>query len=248
MQRAERRQQPGAARIGKTTADLMKRQRQSILAQLRQRSITRDVADMIEQPFNLARWIREFSIGIRPVLHDVMGEAGAQSMDDLGVGINFDLFDPNVINALEKQVQRFAREVNETTWDRLKDSLGAGYEAGETVDQLAERVNAVMGDRIASSGETIARTESNITHSNADILSWKQSGVVGGKEWLAALDDRTRESHVSAHGQIVGLDEPFNVGGHRMQGPGLGGPASEVVNCRCAMTAVLDMDMPGWEG
>lgn len=243
MERADRRQEPRAARIGKVTGDLMRRQKQSILAQLRSRSVKRDEADFVDDPFDLPRWIRTFSTELRPVLRDIIGEAGDEALDDLGIGTAFDVFDPNVINALERQVQRFAREVNETTWTQLKESLGEGFEAGESVDKLADRVNDVMGDRIRSSAETIARTESNIAHSNADLLGWKQSGVVGGKRWLSALDDRTRESHVAAHGQIVGLDDDFTVGGNRMQAPGIGGPASEVVNCRCTMTAVLDIDM-----
>lgn len=242
MERADKRQQPREKRIAAVTADLMRRQRQSILAQLGQRA-TRDVAETVEQPFDLPRWIRTFRAELRPVLRDILGEAGQEALDDLGVGIRFDLFDPNVINALEKQVQRFAQEVNETTWTKLKDSLGEGYKAGESVDKMADRVKDVMGDRIRSSSETIARTESNITHSTSDLMSWKQSGVVGGKRWLSALDDRTRSSHVDAHGQVVKLDDEFNVGGNRMQAPGIGGPASEVVNCRCTMTAVIDVDM-----
>lgn len=245
MQRQDQRRSPREQMIGDKTADLMRRQRQAVLARLRQRSATRDIADVVDSPFDLPRWLRTFRTEMRPILREILGDAGQESLDDLGVGgINFDLFDPNVINALERQVQRFAQEVNQTTWDRLKTALGEGYEAGESVDKLADRVQDVMGDRIRSSNETIARTESNITHSNADLMSWQQSGVVGGKRWLAALDDRTRSSHVEAHGQIVGLDAEFNVGGNRMQGPGIGGPASEVVNCRCSMTPVLDIDMP----
>lgn len=245
MERADDRQDPAIKKIGTTTAELMRRQRQSVLASLRQRSATRDVAETIDSPFDLPRWIKEFRGGLRPILRDVLKDAGDQALDDLDIGFNFDLFDPQVINALERQVQRFAQEVNETTWTRLKDALQEGFEAGENVDKLADRVQTVMGDRIQSSAETIARTESNIAHTNADLLGWQQSGVVGGKRWLAALDDRTRESHVNAHNQIVRLDAEFDVGGYPMQGPGIGGPASEIVNCRCTLTPVLDIDMEG---
>lgn len=245
MERADKRQEPAVKKIGDKTADLMRRQRQSVLAKMRNRSMKRDEADYIEEPFDLPEWIRKFTSEMRPVLRDVLGEAGQEALDDLGVGLSFDVFDPNVVNALEKQVQRFAKEVNETTWKQLKDSLSEGFEAGENVDKLADRVNSVMGERIQSSGETIARTESNIAHSNADLMSWEQSGVVGGKEWLSAIDDRTREAHIAAHGQIVALNARFNVGGELMDGPGIGGSASNVVNCRCTMVAVLDIDMEG---
>jgi len=55
----------------------------------------------------------------------------------------------------------------------------------------------------------------------------------------AALDFRTREMHVAAHGQVVALDADFEVGGG--SGPALGqiGLAAEDMQCRCSMLAVL---------
>lgn len=51
----------------------------------------------------------------------------------------------------------------------------------------------------------------------------------------SALDDRTRESHVAAHGQTVGLDEDFVVGGARGPAPGQMGQADVDINCRCSL-------------
>lgn len=49
------------------------------------------------------------------------------------------------------------------------------------------------------------------------------------------LDSRTRPEHREADGQIMELDEPFDVGGEKMQAPGVGGSAKNVCNCRCCL-------------
>lgn len=62
------------------------------------------------------------------------------------------------------------------------------------------------------------------------------------KQWLATEDGRTRHSHALASGQIVRLDEKFTVGGAHLDHPGeAGGPAHEVIQCRCT-TLNLDAD------
>jgi len=56
------------------------------------------------------------------------------------------------------------------------------------------------------------------------------------KEWIASLDDRTRDTHAEADGQVVNYNDPFFVGGYQIQYPGEpGAPANEVINCRCSV-------------
>jgi SPP1 gp7 family putative phage head morphogenesis protein len=131
--------------------------------------------------------------------------------------------------------------VNSTTWDMLKTSLTEGIGKGEGIPDLAARVEAVMGDRIRSTPETIARTEVIGAYNGGTLEAWKQSGVVTKKRWLATLDERTRETHTAAHGQVVPLDDDFEVGGFSGPCPGQMGDAGEDINCRCTMTAIVDV-------
>ena len=58
------------------------------------------------------------------------------------------------------------------------------------------------------------------------------------KEWVSVDDNRTREAHHHADGQVVPLDEPFIVDGEELMYPGdINGSASNVINCRCTMRA-----------
>ena len=237
---------PGEERIQRLLEELFRRQQRSVLDTLRQRGV-RNEQDAVDDPFDLARWTRVFRVAIRPELNTIAEESGtaaAASIGEATAGFAFDLQDPNLRRVLERQAQRFAEQVNETTWNRLKEQLQLGLDAGEGTDLLAQRVEAVMGDRIRSSAQTIARTETTTAYNAATVESYKQSGVVGGKRWLAALDERTRETHVEAHDQVVGIEENFTVGGSEGPAPGEIGVAEEDINCRCTITAVLKEDMP----
>lgn len=236
-----RRTDPWERRFGDATADLMRRQKASVLARLRQRA-ARDVAEVAANPFDRPHWIKLFREAARPILTGLTDEVGQAALDDLALGLSFDVQDPNVVRALEAQAQRYGRHVNETTWRQLAASLAEGVEIGEGIPQLADRIEATMAARIGMSREVIARTEVTTAANQGTLLSWKASGVVQGKTWLAALDSRTRPTHVEAHGQTVPIDWDFTVGQGSGPAPGQIGLADEDVKCRCSMTAVLDVE------
>jgi HK97 family phage portal protein len=65
------------------------------------------------------------------------------------------------------------------------------------------------------------------------------------KIWRTVRDNRTRVSHVAAHGQVRFMDEPFIVGGVKLSGPrDPDGPPGETYNCRCLMELVPISQLP----
>lgn len=241
-QRFVARTEPHETKVARASRKLFRAQEQSILTELgkvERAAEPDDIDGLMGKIFSIQKWRKRFREGIRPVLRAIIADAGQDALDQVTVGVGFDLTDPLVARALFDQTQRFAVELNETTWNALKASLAEGLEAGEGTDLLAQRVRAVMGDRIRSSGETIARTETISAANTATEAGFRQSGVVEAKSWLASLDSRTRETHVAAHGQTVALDANFHVGGASGPAPGSMGKASEDVNCRCTILAVL---------
>lgn len=231
-------------RFAEALAAQMEEQRQDILNILAGGGrAVREIA--IDDPFDREKWIRAFKITMRPIVSGIVTEQAKLSGDEVMLAFTFDVNDPKVIRAMEQQLQRFATEVNDTTWDALRTSLAEGIANGEGIGQLAERVDSVMLERIKSSKEAIARTEVTASSTIGTQEAWRQSGVVTGKEWIAALDSRTRETHIHAHGQVVGIDENFAVGGATGPGPGMMSSAAESVNCRCSIAPVLDVEMEG---
>ena len=73
-----------------------------------------------------------------------------------------------------------------------------------------------------------------------------RAGLWPEKKWLAALDARTRESHLAAHkkyqAEPIGLKENFVVGSGRGPAPGQLGVAQEDINCRCVIQPVVEED------
>ena len=170
----------------------------------------------------------------------------------------FNLDSPDVRAAMTARAQAFARPVNETTWAALKDTLMAGIADGESIDQLQERVTSTMADRIASSAETIARTETIGALTEGSLMGAKaaaDTGIDVKKQWLATFDGRERETHARAHDRYqaspIPLDASFSVGGVDFTSPAnpTGGrtraSAAETINCRCAMTYVVADDTTG---
>jgi uncharacterized protein with gpF-like domain len=113
------------------------------------------------------------------------------------------------------------------------------------VDQIATAILDAAPQIAAWRGPLIARTETHGAANYGAQQAAKATGLPVRKEWVAAGDERTRESHRAADGQKVGLDERFNVGGAWLLFPGdPDGPPGETINCRCAIAHIVDDGLP----
>lgn len=225
-------------RLGRIVASIFEEQRDEVIARLRSEGkALKTIQDVIDNPFDRDEWDDEIEKRSHVEIESAVSASGQSALDKLRIDLDFDVTDPRVSEFIKQREQRFAERIDQTTWDRLSASLDEGYQAGEPIAELIARVESIMGDRIRSSGETIARTEIIGDMNGGTLEGWKQSGVVEDKIWLAAIDDRTRDSHIDAHGQQVGLDDDFEVGDGSGPAPGQIGLAEEDINCRCSMTA-----------
>lgn len=65
------------------------------------------------------------------------------------------------------------------------------------------------------------------------------------KKWLSLHDDRVRDTHRTADGQIQLASEPFTVGGALLMFPcDPNGPIGETVNCRCIQIGCNERGAP----
>jgi len=119
-----------------------------------------------------------------------------------------------------------------------EDLIGILAGKADAIVELTEEQWLLLGEEAldASAGRvsTMATTEAN------QSLAWSQHGTAREskltllKVWVAINDDRTRDSHRTAHGQRRRINDPFSVGGSSLQWPAdAGGPLGEIVNCRC---------------
>jgi len=68
---------------------------------------------------------------------------------------------------------------------------------------MIDRLNLEIFDfSEAFRSERVARTEAGSASNQGHIDAYRQADV-SSKRWLAAIDGRTREDHLEAHGQVV---------------------------------------------
>lgn len=148
-----------------------------------------------------------------------------------------------VTSIQERVTKRFLQDINDTTRNRLATALQQGIEEGESIRDLQDRLSSVLGSSATKARALgIARTETTSAMGSGSLESLRQladDAVVSGKVWIATLDQNTRDDHLAADGQEVGVDEPFIVGGEEAMYPGDPSlSAAQSVSCRCAVTGV----------
>lgn len=115
----------------------------------------------------------------------------------------------------------------------ITQEISRGIASSLPYKDIARNISNVSGAPL-SRAKTIARTEGHRiqqTSSRDAQYAAKAKGADVVKQWNAALDGRTRDSHRRVDGEIRELDEKFSNG---LMFPGdPSGSAAEVVNCRC---------------
>jgi HK97 family phage portal protein len=179
---------------------------------------------------------------IGPVIRGQFSQVGKQTLDGLGVvdtGV-FSLINPLVKDAIQESSEKITN-TNETTQQYIRDTLQEGILAGEGIDKLADRIEAVFDEADSYRARMIARTETISSANKAKLTAYVASGVVAGKEWLSVQDANTRDEHRQLDGDIVGLDASFRTDvGQETMAPGQFGIAAQDINCRCTVLPVTD--------
>jgi HK97 family phage portal protein len=231
--------------------DFLHAQERRTLRNLRSEEGTRMLAPIRAEPkrpagvdLSVVFDIKEEEKKMEPVNRAILRPSVVESMLTFiaQLGANEDEFDfvsPAILRFLERDSFRHAKNITATTRDRLAEEFTEGINAGETIPELAARVELVFDER-ASSAETIARTEtvgaSNFGNQEAAL----QAGIQT-KTWISSRDERVREEHVEIDDRTT--DEPIPVtapfrlaDGSELMFPGdssLGADPGQVINCRC---------------
>lgn len=180
-------------------------------------------------------WILETAQLAISLYETVVAVAGGRLVSDFD--IEFSIQAPVVQDLIGRRANKLAGQVTDTTYDQIKDELIEGVDAGETIEQLAERIQNVFVEASRNRALVIARTETMSAFNEGTYVAAREygEGVIGGHEWLATDDTRTRHTHRKADGQLRSLFEPFDIGGWNMFFPGDGtqAPPEEIIQCRC---------------
>lgn len=177
--------------------------------------------------------------GAAKTVRNTVVSFGTKAAQEVISDATFNVNSPKVRDFMRKFGAERINDVNKTTRDRVRTVLVDGIDSGASIDQIAEDIGHVFDVAEGSRAVTIARTEVARSSNFGALEGYRQVGVEE-KEWLATQDAAVRETHEEADGQVVGIDEEFEVGDATCQFPGDTGDPEEDINCRCGVLPVIN--------
>lgn len=164
------------------------------------------------------------------------------ALDDLD--IRFDLANPLIDRTFGKLGVR-AQDLDAAIRAQVVNAIRDGYSQGLSIPDVAASIMQAVTDISVGRAELLARTDMIGLVNGGSVAAARLVGVEF-KQWLTAEDERVRETHADADGQVVPVDQPFTVGGTSLEYPGdPDGPDDEVFNCRCVTVFVEAEDASG---
>jgi len=137
--------------------------------------------------------------------------------------------------------RRRITKISETTRGNIVAQVARGYDAGLGQEGVAKLIREAVPEIARARSSLIARTETHGAAGYGAQGAAVETGLELRKEWIAAEDERTRDSHAEINGDIIGLEDYFDVGGFSAQFPGDPSlPPEECINCRCVVGYVVD--------
>lgn len=125
--------------------------------------------------------------------------------------------------------------ITESTREYLKSSINNAVEEGWSPQKLVKEISAneqIWDER----AKMIAKTELNAAHAQGNLIGWRESGVVRGKQSLCLYDENYSGDDPcpnNADAGVIGLDEMFPSGDEA--------PPFHP-NCKCVLIPVVDYD------
>lgn len=197
-----------------------------------------------------------------PLVEGVVTDSGKRWAAELG--INFSLQNMRAMDWFNKYTLKFAQEVNQTTIDALHEILARALADGASIPDMQKQIDATFRAWMGEHDETdpdwqwfvsrtpayrtemIARTETIRASNSGNDELFREWGIEQ-KEWLSTKDYRTRGldpndkfDHWDADGQVVAINERFEVSGEMLDYPGdPSGSPGNTINCRCTVLPVL---------
>lgn len=187
------------------------------------------------------------------ILREIYIEQGNYTMDFLGVGGSINITTEFASQYLVEYGGTLISGINETTRQSLMTSLSEGFDDGESIDKLSQRVTDIFAEAGDLRAEMIARTEALRASNAATVEAYRQSEVVVAKEWLAEMDNRTCPFCEELDGKVILLDDNYFDQGDRftvgdqtldIDFADVGEPPVHV-DCRCTTIPVLDTSQQG---
>jgi SPP1 gp7 family putative phage head morphogenesis protein len=173
----------------------------------------------------------------------------SEQVSEMGGNYAFELVDAQTVKKLAMSDEtllpyKYVDGVRDVRWNtqKVNSAVLGGILAGDSVPKLARRLRTVTGMNRTSAIRN-ARTTVTSAENKGRQDSYEQAeadGIKLRREWIAAIDSRTRHAHRLLDGQLADTDKPFKseLGNIMYPGDPKADPAN-VYNCRCTVAATV---------
>ena len=202
--------------------------------------------DVAKQLLNVNQTATAYINGELPEVYAMNYNALADTVDGVG-GYSFTLTDADTVRHLattDKSLLPF-RELDPTKdipWNmkKINSQVLQGIIQGESIPNISKRIMNVQEmnkDAAIRSARTIVTGAENKGRMDSYHRA-EQDGIILEKEWLAAIDSRTRDWHAELNGKTAPIDEPFENAIGKIMFPGdPSADGANVYNCRCTLVS-----------
>lgn len=227
------------SRISRLLMDARGETLRNIAALPEEKSVAKsfDVLDII---FGLDAWLADWVRGLGGISRAAL-DAATQELwsEELLRDDPLTLPAAQVSEALRVRENRIMG-AGEKVWESIKNEIQAGIDAGDTTDELADRVRSKFSELDKGRALVIAKTETTAIYETGRDMVFHLAGVTH-TQWLTSGLGNERLSHLGANHQIREMGKAFLVGGYELYYPGdPEAPPKEVINCNCVRVAVAN--------
>ena len=187
-----------------------------------------------------------------PGIYSLNRNYAAYTIESVAGDVGFDLWDEQTVKRLIKDepdlmpyypAKRALNRGIDLAYGKrqisacVTSSILQGKSIKGMADDLQTRIPTMNRDSAIRTARTAVTNAQNAGRMDSYVAATKM-GIEMEREWVSALDARTRPEHAEADGQVVGVDKPFIVGGEKLMFPGdRSGSGWNIYNCRCTQIA-----------
>ena len=249
---------------GKMTEDEYKAWRQGKI--MYGKRFTAMKEDISRQLLNVNQTATAYINGELPEVYAMNYNALADTVDGVG-GYSFTLTDADTVRHLvttDKSLLPF-RELDpakDIPWNMkaINSEVLQGIVQGESIPDMSKRIFGEIMKTTKTDGLTdkemgalLKRNKDAAIRSARTIVTGaenkgrmdsyhkaEEDGIILEKQWLSAIDSRTRDWHIELNGKTKPVDEPFENAIGEIMFPGdPSADGANVYNCRCTLVSVV---------
>ena len=193
--------------------------------------------------FNDTKYKTIWMATLRPLFQQVFLNEWTEANNIIWINTMFEIWNPKINKYIKDNIERLAKEVDETTKNAVFDLIAKWNDEWLGADVIANNISSKFEEFNKNRASMIARTEITRASNQASEVAYEEWGIEF-KEYLAELDDRTSEICQALNWKIVKIWEDFakkgeTIGGYTLNYENIQHPPTHP-NCRSTLIPVIN--------